>query len=189
MHIAKTLSVTAILLVSTLGITAIEPPPLPPIQYVGLGHQCGFINNINYWCEPETDLNCQIMPGASIPTCVYISSLGGTCNPLYHMCIPSLTCVYPPGQTWDGVCQAVNETSTPTPTQYVGLANKCGLIGGVDNQCLPGLTCDIMPGARYKTCIYISSVGGTCNRDYTRCAEGLTCVYPYDGAWHGVCQA
>jgi hypothetical protein len=71
---------------------------------------------------------------------------------------------------------------------YVGLGNQCGWIGGVNYQCWPGMTCDRMPGAATKTCIYISSAGGTCNPDHYKCASGLKCVTP-PGQWNGVCKA
>jgi hypothetical protein len=152
---------------------------------VGLGDKCGLINGINYQCWPG--LTCDTMPGAATKTCIYISQAGGICNRDHYKCAAGLTCDYATGQ-WNGVCR-IGGTGSTTPSVNVGLGDKCGLINGVDRRCWSGMTCTTMPGATTKTCVYVSQVGGTCNRDHTRCAAGLRCVYPYDGAWHGVCKA
>jgi hypothetical protein len=80
-------------------------------------------------------------------------------------------------------------TAMPSATSVnVGLGNECGLINGVNYKCWPGMTCDKMPGATVKTCVYVSQAGGACNPDHTKCAAGLTCVIP-EGQWAGVCKA
>jgi hypothetical protein len=71
---------------------------------------------------------------------------------------------------------------------FVGLANPCGVIDGVNYVCLPnsGLTCDTMPGQTQRICVRTSQLGGPCNNQFTKCATGLTCDIPF-GQWAGTC--
>ncbi|KAI8058118.1 hypothetical protein BDF22DRAFT_739519 [Syncephalis plumigaleata] len=58
----------------------------------------------------------------------------------------------------------------------VGPGNKCGIINGRNYRCVyDTLKCETMPGRSQKTCIYIASVGKSCNIEDAKCAPGLVC--------------
>jgi hypothetical protein len=77
----------------------------------------------------------------------------------------------------------------PILAPYAYPGEQCGLVDGIDRQCVPApyVICDHMPGICFKTCINISPAGGICNNENTQCGDGLQCVYA-PGQTNGVCK-